>query len=84
MGGRVGRGGKRMREPKTRNVEPTGEPEGQGNDQAVEVNEGVDRVPDFSTNIAQQLQNLLPTIVAQVGSQVVGSCLENSGIAKWD
>ncbi|GKF97438.1 hypothetical protein Tco_0293259 [Tanacetum coccineum] len=26
-------------------------------------------VPDFSTIIAQQLQNLLPTIVAQVGGQ---------------
>ncbi|GKD74369.1 hypothetical protein Tco_1332651, partial [Tanacetum coccineum] len=28
-----------------------------------------DQVPDFSTIIAQQLQNLLPTIVAQVGDQ---------------
>ncbi|GKF30426.1 reverse transcriptase domain-containing protein, partial [Tanacetum coccineum] len=52
-----------------RNVEPTGEPEGQGNDQSVELNEGVDGVPDFSTIIAQQLQNLLPTILAQVGNQ---------------
>nr|GEW27091.1 hypothetical protein [Tanacetum cinerariifolium] len=34
-----------------------------------EVNEGVDGVPDFSTIIAHQLQNLLPTIVAQVGDQ---------------
>ncbi|GJV77204.1 hypothetical protein Tco_1508788 [Tanacetum coccineum] len=34
-----------------------------------EVNNGVDGVPDFSTIIAQQLQNLLPTIVAQVGDQ---------------
>ncbi|GJW91078.1 putative reverse transcriptase domain-containing protein [Tanacetum coccineum] len=38
---------------------------GQGN----EVNDGVDGVPDFSTIIAQQLQNLLPTILAQVGNQ---------------
>ncbi|GKB82035.1 hypothetical protein Tco_0948930, partial [Tanacetum coccineum] len=38
---------------------------GQGN----EVNDGVDGVPDFSTIIAQQLKNLLPTIVAQVGNQ---------------
>nr|GEV40281.1 hypothetical protein [Tanacetum cinerariifolium] len=30
-----------------------------------EVNYGVDRVLDFSTIIAQQLQNLLPTILAQ-------------------
>ncbi|GJS63814.1 hypothetical protein Tco_0678378 [Tanacetum coccineum] len=37
--------------------------------QGREVNDGVDRVPDFSTIIAQQLQNLLPTIVAQVGDQ---------------
>ncbi|GJW24135.1 hypothetical protein Tco_0037946, partial [Tanacetum coccineum] len=38
-GGRVGRGGRRVGEPMRRNVEPTGEPEGQGNDQGVEVNE---------------------------------------------
>ncbi|GKC69107.1 putative reverse transcriptase domain-containing protein [Tanacetum coccineum] len=37
--------------------------------QATEVNDGVDGVPDFSTVIAQQLQNLLPTILAQVGNQ---------------
>ncbi|GJR37830.1 hypothetical protein Tco_1213514, partial [Tanacetum coccineum] len=41
-GGRVGREGKRVREPRRRKVEPTGEPEGQGNDQGVEVNKGVD------------------------------------------
>ncbi|GJR68066.1 hypothetical protein Tco_0014131 [Tanacetum coccineum] len=68
-GGRVGRGGRRVREHRKRNVESTGEPEGQENDQGVEVNEGMDGVPNFSTIIAQQLQNLLPTIVAQVGSQ---------------
>ncbi|GJW57611.1 putative reverse transcriptase domain-containing protein [Tanacetum coccineum] len=37
--------------------------------QGSEVNDGVNRVPNFSTIIAQQLQNLLPTIVAQVGDQ---------------
>nr|GEU80620.1 reverse transcriptase domain-containing protein [Tanacetum cinerariifolium] len=37
--------------------------------QGSEVNGGVDGVPDFSIIIAQQLQNLLPTIVAQVGNQ---------------
>ncbi|GKD04008.1 putative reverse transcriptase domain-containing protein [Tanacetum coccineum] len=38
---------------------------GQGN----RVNDGVDRVPDFSIIIVQLLQNLLPTILAQVGNQ---------------
>ncbi|GKA27148.1 hypothetical protein Tco_0713316 [Tanacetum coccineum] len=33
------------------------------------VNGGVNGVPDFSTISAQQLQNLLLTIVAQVGNQ---------------
>nr|GEY62108.1 reverse transcriptase domain-containing protein [Tanacetum cinerariifolium] len=50
-GGRVGREGKRVREPRRRKVEPTSEPEGQGSDQGVEVNEGVDGVLDFSTII---------------------------------
>ncbi|GKC95768.1 reverse transcriptase domain-containing protein [Tanacetum coccineum] len=45
-----------------------GRNEGQGG-QGREMNDGVDGVPDFSTIIAQQLQNLLPTIVAQVGDQ---------------
>ncbi|GJY76179.1 ribonuclease H-like domain-containing protein [Tanacetum coccineum] len=31
---------------------------------------GIDEVPDFSMVIAQQLQNLLPTIIAQVGNHV--------------
>ncbi|GJX90282.1 reverse transcriptase domain-containing protein [Tanacetum coccineum] len=46
--------------------------EGQGGQvggQGREVNDGVDGVPDFSTIIAQQLRNLLPTIIAQVGDQ---------------
>ncbi|GKA54865.1 hypothetical protein Tco_0753814 [Tanacetum coccineum] len=68
-GGRVGRGCKRVREPRRRNVEPTDEPKGQGNDQGVEVNEGVDRVPDFSIIISQQLQNLFSTVLAQVSNQ---------------
>ncbi|GKA52669.1 hypothetical protein Tco_0745984 [Tanacetum coccineum] len=42
---------------------------GMGNNQGVEVNEGVDGVLDFSTIIAHQLQNLLPTMLAQVGNQ---------------
>ncbi|GJR00269.1 putative reverse transcriptase domain-containing protein [Tanacetum coccineum] len=43
-GGRVGRGGRRVREPKRRNIEPTGEPKGQGNNQGVKVNGGVDGI----------------------------------------
>ncbi|GKB67764.1 hypothetical protein Tco_0929176 [Tanacetum coccineum] len=33
------------------------------------VNRGVGGAPDFSTIIAQQLQNLLPVILAQVNNQ---------------
>ncbi|GJT75968.1 reverse transcriptase domain-containing protein [Tanacetum coccineum] len=40
---------------------------GQVGGQGTEVNDGVDGVPDFSTIIAQHLQNLLPTILAHVG-----------------
>nr|GEV17095.1 hypothetical protein [Tanacetum cinerariifolium] len=72
MGRRVGSKGRRVREPRRRNVEQTGELKGQGNDLSFKVNEGVDGVPDFFTIIAQQLQNLLPTILAQVGKQ--GGC----------
>ncbi|GKB01761.1 hypothetical protein Tco_0829805 [Tanacetum coccineum] len=38
-------------------------------------------IPDFSTIIAQQLQNLLPTIVAQVGDQCrgQGNCRNQNG-----
>ncbi|GKE31998.1 reverse transcriptase domain-containing protein, partial [Tanacetum coccineum] len=42
---------------------------GQVGGQGSEVNDYVDRVPDFSTIIAHQLRNLLPTIIAQVGDQ---------------
>nr|GEW66818.1 retrotransposon protein, putative, Ty3-gypsy subclass [Tanacetum cinerariifolium] len=37
------------------------------NENVEEVNEGVEGALDFSTIIAQQLQNVLPTILAQVG-----------------
>ncbi|GJT75563.1 putative reverse transcriptase domain-containing protein [Tanacetum coccineum] len=47
---------------------------GQGSDRGSsrgnEANEGGDGVPDFATIITQQLQNLRPTIVAQVGNHV--------------
>ncbi|GJV88116.1 peptidyl-prolyl cis-trans isomerase CYP22 [Tanacetum coccineum] len=72
-GGRAGRGGGRTRgcssdQGDGRNDGPGGQVGGQGS----EGNGGVDGVPDFSTIIAQQLQNLLPTIVAQVGDQSRG------------
>nr|GEZ23856.1 hypothetical protein [Tanacetum cinerariifolium] len=70
MGGRAGRGDGRTRghfgdQGDGRNNGSGGQVGGQGS----EVNGGVDGVPDFSTIIAQQLQNLLLTIVAQVGDQ---------------
>ncbi|GJY96515.1 hypothetical protein Tco_0513425 [Tanacetum coccineum] len=82
MGGRVGRGG-RGRGPRRGNDECVDELNGQGNDQGMGANKGIEGVngnvegvnggvggaPDFSTIISQQLQNLLPTILAQVGNQ---------------
>nr|GEY09005.1 hypothetical protein [Tanacetum cinerariifolium] len=75
MGERVGRCG-RGRGPMGGNDEHVEEFNGQGNDQGkgangnVEgVNGGVGGAPDFLTIIAQQLQNLLPAILAQVGNQ---------------
>nr|GEY15421.1 reverse transcriptase domain-containing protein [Tanacetum cinerariifolium] len=61
-GGRTGRGSGRIR-GRTGDLGNGGidEQGGQGN----EVNDGVDGVPDFSTIIEQQLQNLLATILAQ-------------------
>ncbi|GKF31043.1 hypothetical protein Tco_0100841, partial [Tanacetum coccineum] len=40
----------------------------QGSDRCIGENRGVDEVPDFSTVIVQQLQDLLPTIIAQVSN----------------
>ncbi|GJY04706.1 putative reverse transcriptase domain-containing protein [Tanacetum coccineum] len=42
----------------------------QGSSRGNEANGGGGRVPDFATIIAQQLQNLIPTIVTQVGNHV--------------
>ncbi|GJT61137.1 hypothetical protein Tco_1004670 [Tanacetum coccineum] len=81
-GVQVGRGG-RGRGPREGNDESVDDLNGQGNDQGMGANGGVEGVngnvegvnggvggaPDFSTIIAQQLQNLLPTILAQVGNQ---------------
>ncbi|GKB89964.1 hypothetical protein Tco_0962236, partial [Tanacetum coccineum] len=69
-GRRTGRGGERTRgrtgDQGNGGIDEQG---GQVGAQGNEVNNGVDGVPDFSTIIAQQLQNLLPTILAQVGNQ---------------
>ncbi|GJV00782.1 hypothetical protein Tco_1330052 [Tanacetum coccineum] len=81
-GVRVGRGG-RGRRPREGNDERVDDLNGQGNDQGLRANGGVEGVngnvegvnggvggaPDFSTIIAQQLQNLLPAMLAQVGNQ---------------
>ncbi|GKE95382.1 hypothetical protein Tco_1580237, partial [Tanacetum coccineum] len=48
----------------------TGDQGGRGGGRGNRANGGVDEVPDFSTVIAQQLQDLLPTIVAQVGDHI--------------
>ncbi|GKB39603.1 hypothetical protein Tco_0884545 [Tanacetum coccineum] len=77
MGGRAGRGGGRTGgrygdRSNGRNEGQGGQVGGRGGlvgGQGSEVNGGVGGVPEFSTIIAQQLQNLLPTIVAQVGGQ---------------
>nr|GEW28803.1 hypothetical protein [Tanacetum cinerariifolium] len=77
-GERVGRGG-RGRGPRGGNDEHVDELNGQGDDKGMEANGGVERVNGnvegvnegvggalyFSTIIAQQLQNLLPAILAQ-------------------
>ncbi|GJZ00723.1 ribonuclease H-like domain-containing protein [Tanacetum coccineum] len=79
-GGRVGWGGGRVRIPRGGNDEYVNELNGKGDDQGMGANGGVKGVnrnvkgvnggePDFSTIIAQQLQNLLPTMLAQVGNQ---------------
>ncbi|GKB99333.1 putative reverse transcriptase domain-containing protein [Tanacetum coccineum] len=75
----VGRGG-RGRRLKEGNDERVDDLNGQGNDQGLGANGGVDgvngnveganeRAPNFSTIIAQQLQNLLPAMLAQVSNQ---------------
>nr|GEY84448.1 putative reverse transcriptase domain-containing protein [Tanacetum cinerariifolium] len=80
-GRRVGRGGGRGRGPRGVNDEHVDKLNGRENDQGMEANGGVERVnknvegvnegvggaPDFSTIIAQQLHNLLPAFLAQVG-----------------
>nr|GEW82695.1 hypothetical protein [Tanacetum cinerariifolium] len=82
-GRRAGRGGGRTgsrsdHQGNGRNYGQGGQVGGQGS----EVNDGVGGVPDFSTIITQQLRNLLPTIVAQVGDQ--GFNMWNSQIRTLD
>ncbi|GKC30838.1 hypothetical protein Tco_1038132, partial [Tanacetum coccineum] len=69
-GGRAGRGGGRT--GGRSGDQGNGRIDGQGGQvggQGIEVNDGVDGVSEFFTIIAHQLQNLLPTIVAQAGDQ---------------
>ncbi|GKG27811.1 hypothetical protein Tco_0406138, partial [Tanacetum coccineum] len=69
-GGRAGRGGGRTRGRSGDQGDGRNDgQDGQVGSQGSVVNDGVNGVPDFSTIIAQQLHNLLPTIVAQVGDQ---------------
>ncbi|GJY25583.1 putative reverse transcriptase domain-containing protein [Tanacetum coccineum] len=78
-GEQVSRGG-RGRRPKEGNDERVDEVNGQGNGLGMGANGGVEGAngnvgganggaPDFPTIIAQQLQNLLPTMLAQVSNQ---------------
>ncbi|GKB15587.1 hypothetical protein Tco_0849510 [Tanacetum coccineum] len=65
-GGQTGRGGGRTGKQTDRVGGQTGDQGSRGGGKG--ANKGVDEVPDFSTVIAQQLQGLLPTIVAQIGN----------------
>ncbi|GJW47230.1 hypothetical protein Tco_0167008 [Tanacetum coccineum] len=75
----VGRGGSGRRH-REGNDERFDDLNGQGNDQGMGANGGIEGVnenvegtnggaPDFSTIIAQQLQNLLPAMLAQVSNR---------------
>nr|GEW32128.1 retrovirus-related Pol polyprotein from transposon TNT 1-94 [Tanacetum cinerariifolium] len=55
-------------EPTSRVVSQTSNQGGQGSDQGIGAHRGDDELLNFSTVIAQQLQDLLPTIIAQVGN----------------
>ncbi|GJT21234.1 putative reverse transcriptase domain-containing protein [Tanacetum coccineum] len=78
-GVRVGRGG-RGRRPREGNDERVEDLDGQGNDQGMGANVGVEGVngnvegsnrgaPEYSMIISQQLQNLLPAMLAQVSNR---------------
>ncbi|GJW67222.1 hypothetical protein Tco_0121646 [Tanacetum coccineum] len=89
-GVRVGRGG-RGRRPREGNDERVDDLNGQGNDQGMGANGGVEGVngnveganggaPDFSMIIAQQLQNLLPAMLAQISDIAIPVCDDGGGI----
>nr|GEU40953.1 hypothetical protein [Tanacetum cinerariifolium] len=70
MGGRAGSVGGRTRDHSGDQGDDMIDGQGcQVGGQGSEINDCVNGVPDFSTIIVQQLQNLLLTIVAQVGDQ---------------
>ncbi|GJS32789.1 putative reverse transcriptase domain-containing protein [Tanacetum coccineum] len=64
----LGSTGRRTGREGGRTLEPTSRVGGQRGDQGIRENGGDDEFPDFFTVIAQQLQDLLPTIIAQVGN----------------
>nr|GEZ95322.1 reverse transcriptase [Tanacetum cinerariifolium] len=74
-GGQTGRGGGRIGEQTGRGGGRTGEQGGRGGSRGNKTNGSVDEALDFSTVIAQQLQDLFPIIVTQVGDH-----LSNQGI----
>ncbi|GJZ18152.1 hypothetical protein Tco_0554275 [Tanacetum coccineum] len=72
--GQTGRGGGRTGEQTSIVGGRVGDQGGQGN----KANRGVNEVPDFSTIIVQQLQGLLPTIVAEVGDHISNKGINGS------
>ncbi|GJY04917.1 reverse transcriptase domain-containing protein [Tanacetum coccineum] len=64
------KGGGRSGEPTSRVGGRIGDQGGQGGDRGIGANGGDGEVHDFSMVIAQQLQDLLPTIITQVGNHV--------------
>nr|GEV50688.1 hypothetical protein [Tanacetum cinerariifolium] len=73
-GGQTGRGGGTTGEQTCTVGGRTSKQVGRGN----EENGGVNEVLDFSTIIAQQLQGLLPTIIAQVGDHISNQGINGS------
>ncbi|GKA90417.1 hypothetical protein Tco_0812287 [Tanacetum coccineum] len=72
--GQAGRGSGRVGEQAGRIGGRTDNPGGRGN----RANRGVDEVAGFSTVITEQLQGLLPTIIAQVGDHICNQGINGS------
>ncbi|GJS24770.1 hypothetical protein Tco_0453402 [Tanacetum coccineum] len=72
--GQAGRGGGRVGEQAGRIGGRTDNQGGRGN----RANRGVDEVAGFSTVITEQLQGLLPTIIAQVGDHICNQGINGS------